>query len=259
MDNNILFLSDVHLGAHSEVANYKLENQLVGIVDFAENNNFRIVILGDLYDYWMEYPNHQPDVGQRLMQRFNKFHQNDNPPTLYITGNHDCWTCDYHKNLGFDIEHEYRILQAENHTFMVHHGDGLSKPELNLARSTTNNLLRNQTFISGYQKILPAKLGIKGMKYFSKLSRPFDVGSDQKIEVLNAWSKEILTATDIDFILCGHDHRPRTITVNDKKFINTGAFYEDFKVAVYNSYELELVTWSERVKKQLAKREYQYK
>ena len=125
MHDKLLFISDVHLGAHGKLKDYRIENRLIDIIDFAERDNFKIVILGDLYDYWMEYPDHKPDLGHRLMQRFKKYHQNDNPSTLFITGNHDCWTYDYHRNIGFDIVPEYRILNVNNHTFMVHHGDGL--------------------------------------------------------------------------------------------------------------------------------------
>jgi len=245
MNNKILFISDIHLGAHSEIKNYQIENSLINIVDFCEKNGFRIVLLGDLYDYWMEYDYYRPAIGHRLIKRFRDFHKY-NPPTLYITGNHDCWMKDYHVDAGFDVECEYRILKLPDQKILLHHGDGIDKPELALPRPFMNRILRSRSFLNTFQRLLPAKTGISIMKATSKFSRLAENLKPTSPERLNCWSKDILSNSALDAVICGHDHIPRVLTYGDKQYINTGAFYKSKKIAVYNSSKLELVTWSKQ-------------
>jgi len=107
--DRLVFISDVHLGAHSENKNRALEQALIRLIDDCEKLQCSIVILGDLYDFWMEYKNSRPLIGNGVMRRFQRFHKH-NPATLFIMGNHDCWMEDYHRNLGFTMESEFRVL-----------------------------------------------------------------------------------------------------------------------------------------------------
>ncbi len=237
----ILFISDVHLGGFSEADNNRIESELIALIDYCQHNEIRLAILGDLFDYWMEYPNHKPRLGDKLLDRFEDFNK-ELGPTLYITGNHDNWTREHLTKRGFYLEHEHQTFSINGHKLMALHGDGLSSSQYNLARPFLHRLIRADSFVNFFQTIFPSQMGIKIMKYFSRLTRKMDWGP-QKEEKLNKWSEQQLNKSDIDIILCGHDHIPRRKQFPFGTFINLGTFYKHRTMAIYNNDAISLVSW----------------
>lgn len=62
--NRYLFLSDAHLGGFSKEKNRKIEEDLIELVDYCLEQQIQIAVLGDLFDYWMEYPGSIPALGK---------------------------------------------------------------------------------------------------------------------------------------------------------------------------------------------------
>jgi len=237
----LLFISDVHLGGFSKQENQRIESELIQLVNYCQRNNIRLVILGDLFDYWMEYPNFVPKVGEKLLDRFKNFNRVLGP-SLYITGNHDNWTLDHFQNVGFHVEHEQHTLSLADNSIMILHGDGLSKKKYNLPRPMMHRILRNASFVKLFQSLFPAQTGIRLMKNFSKFTRKFDEGP-QKAKILNKWAQNHLKNNDIDIILCGHDHIPRRKQFTFGTYINLGTFYHHRTMAYYNNEDISLVCW----------------
>lgn len=237
-----LFVSDAHLGGFDEAINKKIETELIHLVDFCEEHNYEIYILGDLFDYWMEYPNYKPALGEALLERFERYNLNTGS-TLYITGNHDNWNNGYFKKIGFTIEKNHHFLDLGGKKTMLLHGDGLDDPSFNLPRPLFHRVLRNPSFVNLYQSVLPPEAGLDVMMKFSRLARSREVTEAEKN--LNKWAKKQLKNSDTDFILCGHDHTPRRLDYNFGTFINLGTFYQHKSVAAYNNNELSLVTWND--------------
>lgn len=237
-------LSDVHLGAFSEEENCCLEDELIGLADWCEQNGYRILLLGDLFEYWMEYPTYIPDLGERVLERFRRLHQKRRA-SLYVTGNHDNWTLGHFASLGFDVEHNHRIIDLPSYKLMVLHGDGLADPRFGLPRPLFHRLIRHPFFVGFFRKLLPPKAGLALMKWFSLLSRKLGVEPQDK-KLLNKWAENLLKRedNDIDVIICGHDHHPRQLKNDFGTFINLGTFYQDKTVALYNKGEFSLVVWN---------------
>lgn len=235
----LLFLSDVHLGALSEAENSILEEEIIQIINFCESNNYRIHILGDLFDYWMEFPKYIPPLGKNLLNRFAEHHKS-NTGGLFITGNHDFWTKGYFRKCGFDVEYEYRLLHENNTFFFLTHGDGLSDTNYHLERPLLHKILRNDKFVELFQTIFSGATGNHVMKSFSELTR-----DNRKLntERLTKWAKNTLDNHPFDYIITGHDHVPRKETFSTGSYINTGAYYLHKSAAVYNNGEVNLVTW----------------
>ena len=57
MINEHLFISDIHIGAFNNSVEEQIENDLIDLVNYAIDRNAQIYILGDLFDYWMEFTN----------------------------------------------------------------------------------------------------------------------------------------------------------------------------------------------------------
>lgn len=237
----ILFISDVHLGGFSDEKNRSIESELIQLINYCQRNGIRIAILGDLFDYWMEYPNYTPKLGRKLLNRFEQFN-NSLGPTLFITGNHDYWTRNYLPECGFYLEHEQYTFSLDDHKIMTLHGDGLSNPSYNLGRPFMHRILRDEQFIKIFQTIFPPRVGITIMKYFSYLTRHLDWNKNKE-ENLNRWSQNKLANSDIDIILCGHDHIPRKKQFTFGTYINSGSFYKHRTMAFYNNSAISLVKW----------------
>lgn len=235
----LLFISDVHLGALSESETADLEEEIIQIINFCESHDYTIHILGDLFDYWMEFPNYTPPIGQNVLNRFTEYHKS-NTSGLFITGNHDYWTKEHFRNCGFEVEHEFRILQQENISFFLTHGDGLSDSQYDLERPTLHKILRNRKFIKLFQSIFKGDTGNHVMKSFSELTRD---NRNLNTERLSKWAKNTLDNHTFNYIITGHDHVPRKETFSTGSYINTGAYYLHKTAAVYNNGEVNLVTW----------------
>lgn len=237
----IIFISDVHLGAFSDEENRRIESELIQLINYCQNKKIHIAILGDLFDYWMEYPDYIPKLGQELLDRFERFNKKMGP-TLYITGNHDNWTGKHLWERGFYLEHEHYSFSLNGNNIMTLHGDGLASSDYSLNRPFLHRILRDERFTKSFQKVFPPKIGIGVMKYFSRFTRLLDWNRNKE-EKLNSWAKEVMDDTDIDIILCGHDHIPRKKQLSFGTFINLGSFYKYRTMAFYNNDAISLVSW----------------
>lgn len=244
---SFLFLSDVHLGAFPEEQNRLLEDELVELVSYCEEKKLQIIILGDLFDYWMEYPDCHPPVGEKLLHRFQQYHHKTGRRTLYITGNHDNWTRGYLDSLGFDIEHEYRIIETREISFMVMHGDGLQDAAMNFPRSLMNRILRNSYFVYIYQTLLPPRWGWQLMKLFSqnRKDNPDNAKNCNIRHSIDSWAKNRVSSDpSIQAIIYGHHHRPFLNSQNGNTCMNCGSFAGDKTVGLYTNKKFRIVNWN---------------
>lgn len=236
-----LFLSDAHLGALPDYLNDQVERRLIRIIDYCESNRIQIHILGDLMDYWMEFPDYTPELGKSVLNRFREYHKVI-PPGFFITGNHDNWTFCCFENIGFRVEHEYAQLNLDGISILILHGDGLVDPEMNLPRPLFHRILRNPLFVSLYQTLFNGESGNHLMKTFSEYTRS---STELQTDRLSNWAQNILNEQSFDYILSGHDHVPRVETYSDGSYINTGAFYIHDTAVLYNNETIDLVIWND--------------
>jgi UDP-2,3-diacylglucosamine pyrophosphatase LpxH len=237
----MLFISDVHIGAFSRQKNAELETKLINLINYAQKNDFEIAILGDLFDYWIEYPGFTPSLGMKLLQRFQQFNKNGTR-SLYITGNHDNWTLGHFTNRGFDVEPDYRILSTKKHKMLLLHGDAIGDNLDDFERPIFHRLLRNATFLKIYRTLLPPKAGLWLMNKVSQLSRI--LGQEKSdTSVLNNWAESILKHSDVDYIICGHDHSPRRLNFDFGTYFNLGTFHHHKSLVLYNKGTFKLVMW----------------
>lgn len=236
-----VFLSDVHLGAFSHEKNAAIEDSLIRLIRFCKENNIALYVLGDLFDYWMEYPVQKfvPAYGERVLDAFEDYNRSVKP-ALFITGNHDNWNFGHFEDRGFDVEDKYRIITIAEKNILLLHGDGVDSENIKFPRSVFHKLLRNPLFVQVFQNLFPPKHGIALMKWFSNQTRK---RNPQGAEELNTVAENLLKEPYIDVMISGHDHIPRTETLSGKTYINLGTFFHHNTVARYNKEGLKLVTW----------------
>lgn len=239
--NSHVFLSDVHLGAFPDAQNDEIENNLLSLISHCKQHRIALYILGDLFDYWMEFPakNYVPKHGFEVLNALEDYNHSVKP-VLYITGNHDNWTFGHFDKLGFDVEENHRQIQINNNHFLLMHGDGVSGSEFHYPRPLSHRILRNKTFVNLYQRLLSPKSGLNLMKWFSSQTRKRDIKDP---EPLNKLASELIQNRKTDFFICGHDHIPRKIEFEQGTFFNCGAFYKHGSLVLYNNDTCSLVKW----------------
>ena len=105
-----LFMADVHLGG-SIVMGENYEQSLCSLISYAAQKKIQLYLLGDVFDYWMEFPaqktgktssksnqsTHEtilPSLGSSVLDTLQKYNQVCGP-AYYILGNHDYWDAGY--------------------------------------------------------------------------------------------------------------------------------------------------------------------
>lgn len=236
-----VFLSDVHLGAFSSDIEKSNERDLITLIEYCITNKASIYVLGDLFDYWMEFPKKEfvPDLSANVLDAFRKYNQSVRK-ALYITGNHDNWTFGYFNSLGFDVEQNYRVVEIGSNKILLMHGDGTFGKRDDFIRPLFHSLLRSSLFIKVFQAVLPPKSGLSAMKWFSGITRN---RNHRNPAPLNKHARRILKSNDVNWVIMGHDHLPRLKTFEQGSYINLGTFFKDRTIAIYNNHELKLVKW----------------
>lgn len=244
-DRRILIVADVHLGGFSQAVNKEIEESFLKLLDYCRENCTQLIILGDLFDYWMEYPGSRPVIAEKVVCRLTQMAA-DGFPILYITGNHDNWMHSFFSDQGIDIEHEYRIVTWNGRRVLLLHGDGLANQAWEMPRPKLHRLLRNSSFVTMYQKIFPEPVGLWLMKWFSKLSglKP----SRKTRENLDLWCRRILEDGLTDVVICGHHHYRRDEKLMHRRYLNTGNFFADRSLILYANNEFHPVTWNDASK-----------
>lgn len=154
-----IFLSDVHLGANNPEETEQLEHELIRLVDYCESQKIQIHILGDFFDYWMEFPDYVPELGQDILKRFESYNRTVNSATTYITGNHDYWTVSHFEKLGFKVEHEFMNLDLGDRNLFLCHGDGLSDENFSFAGRFCTDLFVILHLLDSINSCYPEKPG----------------------------------------------------------------------------------------------------
>ncbi|MEX0889989.1 MAG: UDP-2,3-diacylglucosamine diphosphatase [Balneolaceae bacterium] len=242
-DPEQIFLSDVHYGALAGIASESLLTDLLQLFRYCGSRRIRLSILGDLFDYWMEYPGQSPQFGTLIVEGLRQYHLESGIRPLLITGNHDNWTRVALENAGIDLEGESRIVRFGQRKGLLLHGDGLSDAGLRLPRPPLHRLLRHPLFVSLYQHLFPQTTGLRLMKWVSERSRNRD---DSNPGRLNRWAEEYLGNSDTEFVICGHDHNPRMIRFKHGTLVNCGAFLYGRTVVQYTKGTFQLVRWEGR-------------
>ena len=126
MNSGYYFISDVHLNLKGFEAEKIQEQILIDFFDYIKNDAAEIFIVGDLFDFWIEYKYVVPKGYYRL---FSKIYEvvNKNVKITYLAGNHDFWRGRYFSDeFGITIIDRNLEKQINGKKFFISHGDGLA-------------------------------------------------------------------------------------------------------------------------------------
>ena len=150
----IYFLSDAHLGSLAIERGWAHQKKLIDLLEEMSKDAVSIYMMGDMFDFWMEYYTH--DHGKHQYSPFFKELRKLNKQGIHLhffTGNHDLWTFGGIEKLsGCQIHYEPCNITRYGKSLYLSHGDGVLP--------------------SNWQEIYPKKI-VRKIKRFMRLREMF--------------------------------------------------------------------------------------
>lgn len=236
MKNAYYFFSDVHLGMSSKEEEKTKEKILITFLESIRADAKEIFIVGDLFDYWIEYKNAVPKGYYKVFAKISDL-IDDGIKITYLAGNHDFWKGKYFKDeFGIDINFDPIERTLDSKKFFIHHGDGLAFKDTGY--KILKKVLRNPFSQFLYRWVHP-DIGIRLARKTSKTSRTHTHNKDYSSkDGLQEFAKQKLNQ-GYDFILMGHRHFPTITKYGEGIYVNLGDWIDNFTYVKFKEGKFE--------------------
>lgn len=240
----IYFASDNHLGAPTKEASLPREKKFVAWLDDIKQDAAAIFLLGDLFDFWMEYRRVVPKGFTRTLGKLAEI-TDSGIPVYYFVGNHDLWMNGYfEEELNIPVYHKPQEFTFNNTSFFIGHGDGLGPGDKGYKRM--KKVFTNPLCQWLFKRVLHPDFGMRIGHYMSVKNKLISGDEDAKFlgeenEWLVLYCKKKLEEKHRDYFVFGHRHLPLDIDlVNNSKYINLGDWISYYTYGVFETDQFEL-------------------
>ncbi|MEE8149270.1 MAG: UDP-2,3-diacylglucosamine diphosphatase [candidate division Zixibacteria bacterium] len=221
----LYIFSDAHLGAHSEAKESEKLSKIGQLCQLVKEDGDRLVILGDLFDFWFEYKHTAPKEHYQVLFLLSELVK-QGIQIDYVSGNHDFWLDDF-----FETQMKIKLHRDEFETDYggkrIHfiHGDGLAAGDW--AYRISKRIFRNRFNIWLYRK-LPPDFAFALAKKVSGNSR--ERSSKRENKFLSDYQNYAAgkLKDNFDVVVIGHLHMPSYEESEHGLYINSGDFIEHF-------------------------------
>ncbi len=246
----VYFASDNHLGAPTREQSLPREKKFVAWLDEAKKDAAAIFLLGDLFDFWMEYKTVVPKGFTRTLGKLAEI-SDAGIPIYYFVGNHDLWMNGYfEEELNIPVFHRPQQFKLNDTLFFIGHGDGLGPGDKGYKRMKkvfTNPLAK------WFYRWLHPDWGVRLAQYFSIKNKLISGDEDIKFlgedkEWLVQYAKRKLEQQHYDYFVFGHRHLPLEIDLNGKStYTNLGDWISYFTYGVFDGKKLSLKKFEQNI------------
>jgi UDP-2,3-diacylglucosamine hydrolase len=216
----VYLASDIHLGATPP----DQERAFFAWLEHAAAESSRIVINGDLFDFWFEYRSGPTRGHDRILSLLRKIVAGGVPITL-MAGNHDFWGGSYLTDeIGVEFLREPVVRDFAGHRTLLAHGDGLGRGDLGYR--LVKPLLRS-AITRGAFAMLPPALGDRVAGRASRTDARWGAPNPRQIErarALEEWARDrLLRDPALDLVALGHAHVPSAVEIEPGRwYVNSG-------------------------------------
>ena len=237
----LYFVSDIHLGLQDPQAERLKLERLETLFSMIRKDGGALYLVGDIFDYWMEYRHVIPKGYTRFLCLLSDLVRSG-VQVSYLAGNHDFELGRYFdEELGVKTLYGMQEVRHDGKLFLVAHGDGLGDGDLGyklFARFVRNRF--NLGLLTGFHPDLATALMMK----FSRLSRKHKP-ADTKYEPrrLIEFAASLARERVFDYFVCGHNHAERMESVNESgcTYVNLGTWIEGrYPYGVYDRGQFEI-------------------
>ncbi len=221
----LYIFSDAHLGTGSAESEQKKLSNIARLFELVKADGERLIILGDLFDFWFEYKHVVPKAHFEVLFRLHELCAKG-IHVDYISGNHDFWMDDFfEKQLGVTVYRDTMTFDYGGRKFYLLHGDGLAKADSGYR--FLKRILRNRFNIWLYRK-LPPDWAYPLAKWVSGSSREYTSRRDHEFAEDYKQFAKLKLSEGNDVVVIGHLHIPVFERYDHGIYINSGDFINHF-------------------------------
>lgn len=239
----VYLASDVHLGA----APHEREEAFLAWLAHTPGVASRVVLNGDLFDFWFEYRWGVPRGHDRVLSHLREVVDAGVPVTL-MGGNHDWWGGRFlREEVGVEFLQDPVVRTYAGLTTFLAHGDGLGRGDLGYR--ALRLLLRGRATRFAFGLLGPGLGGwVAGGVSRTEHRRGGATPDDRaRAEVLAAWARgKLERCPELDLVVLGHTHVPQLTEVAPGRwYLNAGDWVVHATYAVLSEgAPPELLTWA---------------
>jgi len=230
----IFLVSDAHFGSGDNQE--ERETLFLQFLKKVQREGEKLIILGDLFDFWFEYRHYVNARYLPILQGLVETAQR--VPTIYIAGNHDLWIGKFFEERGIKTVKE---IHLEGDVAFAH-GDNLKKG------IRTRDILTNPLLVKLFYLLHP-DWGYEIARLVSGTSRKRNKEVDRVPEWMWQYIQEKVPASTV---VVGHLHVPIAEERNDRKVVCIGdwmrrytyATIHDNTIAIYKHDGTEILRTS---------------
>ncbi len=238
----IYFISDLHLGAPALSPDFeeKRKKEITKFLDIVEREGSRLIVVGDLFDFWFEYkfvvPKHYFWLYTKLKTLVDR-----GVPVDYVAGNHDFYLGEFFSNaIGLKVHQDGFSETIFGKEFLIIHGDGLAKKDTGYRM--LKKFLRTG-FARGLIRWIHPDAGFGLAKVFSKKSREYTSKKDfGETDDMVLFAKQKIVE-GYDFVVMGHNHIPKLERFEKGVYVNLGDWLKNFTYGLFDAGEMRLMYW----------------
>ena len=243
MASQTIVISDIHLGAIPK----RNEQAFLSFLDQAPEWGDRLLINGDLFDFWFEYRQVIPRGHLSTLARLRRL-VDGGMGVQFVGGNHDAWGGSFlEEEVGLEILKSPYFGSIGDRNAYVAHGDGLGGSDWGYRLLKWASRSRSGRKL--FQWIHP-DIGVPLARHASRTEHSEATGlptEGSRAGHLAAHAQKILDEfSDLDLVVLGHAHKPELWEVSPSRFyLNAGDWIHHNSFAIVSSEEIRLETFQE--------------
>lgn len=226
----VYLASDVHLGAAPPEKEAAFLAWLAQVPDAAS----RLVLNGDLFDFWFEYPRGIPPGHDRVLALLREVVAVGVPVTL-MGGNHDWWGGRFlREEVGVEFLQDPVVRTLAGLRTFLAHGDGMGRGDLGYL--ALRAVLRGRVTRYAFGRLGPALGGWAAQRVSKTRARWDEPTPDERARAaaLQRWALAFLEdRPELDLVALGHTHVPVLVEAAPGRwYLNTGDWVMNCSYAV---------------------------
>ncbi|TKJ39047.1 hypothetical protein CEE37_11525 [candidate division LCP-89 bacterium B3_LCP] len=236
----ILFISDAHLGTGSLESQQKRKLLLKELFDHYAPKLDRMVIIGDLFDFWFEWKHVILKKHFQVLFWLKELHERG-VEIHFLAGNHDFALGSFlAEEVGVQVHMNEYSFNYDGKSFFALHGDGLAPADWGYR--ILKRVLRsrfNQKLYSYLHPNWAVDLALKSSRRSRNYSgRRWDIDGWAYSEAAEKYIRQ-----GNDYVLFAHNHESILKPMGDGIYVNTGDWMKHFSYAEYANGKMELKYW----------------
>lgn len=239
-----LFVSDLHLGRGTAAETRAAERDVVAMLRAHEADLLAptgtLVLLGDVFDQFLEYRHLVPKYAPRLVGLLAEW-ADRGARVLYAVGNRDPWHIGFFEHdVGVTVLRRPTLVGADGHGVYLDHGDRHGRPAAPL-----HSLLRAPLMARLYRMGLPGDAGFALVRWTAQRFGSDGAPVPAETQTLRDAAARLLERPDVDVVACGHVHEPDLVEAPGGTYLNPGYWFGDRTFARLDADRAALFRWAD--------------